>query len=663
MTCVRLLALLLLWGASAALIAAEPGACGAARDTAKKVRTELEPGISPQARQAAAKEPSTLAAAAFLSGDFKVAAWAGSGAAEAAWNAKTVTDAGVYLHYADRAAGALQLLTCAHALGGRSPYLFEALATVHKAQGNAGEARRAIAEAQRLAPADPLIYAAASIIETGKPPPAAKPDANDALGRCIAELERHSQRVLAVRKQNHRRHDRLQSVDHREKAFAGEAQIHRDLIQSVRQSARLARSAREPMQHNGVIGQCVSSYFMLTGLLLDSYYFAESAFELVFWADALGLDAPLFVRDLPCGSAGNVCGDRTDPTNSLLSRAAEDRQYLGRNEAAKQYYRDIDACASGDSSCRLRARARECITGKALLEELFAARLQRINTAGRNFDPEARYVVSLAEDEVGAAREFAVALLPGLRKGPGNAFEFGVQMINQTYQLMLLQPHLLAGGKVDEFLQQQARWFGQQRAWVEESNAAMKQSHDSQCDPVMLELRMEQLAQQYQEYLEHLRDRLRWGVDSRVDTKFPCDAGFGGLSLKADLNDLGESKIAYDVSRGPYAGSVEVGKDGPSFSGSASGKIRGVDVGVDSGGQASAGGSYGPFAGKGDVTFTSATNPWNNRKYLGIRVRGSAGFGVKGGGASASCYPTSGEVTVYPRALLEDLGRYLSAKR
>jgi hypothetical protein len=299
-----------------------------------------------------------------------------------------------------------------------------------------------------------------------------------------------------------------------------------------------------------------------------------------------------------------------------------------------------------------------------LLEELFAVRLQRVNTAGRNFDNEARYVVSLAEGEVGAAREFAVALLRDLRKGPGNAFEFGVQMINQAYQLTLLQPHLLAGGKVDEFLQQQARWFAQQRAWVEDSNASMKQSHDSQCDPVMLELRMEQLAQQYQAYLEHLRERLAWGVDSRVDTKFPCNFSLGGLSGKADLNDLGGGKFGYEVTRGPYAGGVEVGRDGVSFSGGASGKIRGVGVSVDSGGEAGAGGRFGPFAGKADASFTTAVNPWNGRQYLGIRLRGSAGFGVgtKGGGASASCYPSSGEVTLYPRALLEDLGRYLSAK-
>ena len=72
--------------------------------------------------------------------------------------------------------------------------------------------------------------------------------------------------MLAVRKQNHRRHDRLQGVDSREKAFAGEAQVHRDLIRNVREVAALARRAGDPMQHNTAMAQCATAYFMLTGL-------------------------------------------------------------------------------------------------------------------------------------------------------------------------------------------------------------------------------------------------------------------------------------------------------------------------------------------------------------------------------------------------------------
>lgn len=666
----------------AALLALPTGAvaqqaCVGVKERAGELRVELEKGIPVQARAAAEKSPDEHAAAALLSGDTALAAWAGLKAAEAGWNGKRVAEAGVYLHNADRRPDALRMLSCAYALGYRSPYLFEALATAHKTQGRDGEARQAIAEAQRLAPGDPLIEAAASIIETGKPPQAPKPDANDAPGRCLAALERHSQRVLAVRKQNHARHDRLQKVDHRLKAFAGEPQIHQDLIKSVREVAASARKTGEPMQYNGAIGQCVQGYFMLTSFLLESYYWVDSGFPLVFWADALGLDPQVFVRDLPCGSAGAVCDGR-DPVVSLLSRAAEDKEHFGRAAASKQYYRDLDACGGGDASCRLRARARECFTNKALIEELVAVRRQRVNTAGRNFDNESRYVISLAEAEIGAAREFGVSQLAGMRKGghsfpgpegkPLDAFGFGVYQINGAY-MDLLKNHLLAGGKVEEFLGEQKRWFGQERESVERFNAAMKQSHDSQCEPVMLELRMEQLQEQYQAYLDHLRDRMRWGVDSRVDTKFPCDFSVAGFSGQADLNDLGEGKFGYKMTKGPITGSggVTVGAEGLKFSGSAGAKVRGVGVGVDTGGSSSVGrgAKYGPFAGKADATFTTAVNPWNSRQYLGIRIRGSAGFGVgtKGGGASAACYPSSGEVTIYPRALLEDLGSYLSAKR
>jgi hypothetical protein len=529
-----------------------------------------------------------------------------------------------------------------------------------------------------------LIELQASLIETGKPPPAPGPDANDALGRCIAAVERHSQRVLAVRKQNHVRHDRLQAVDYRQKAFAGEPQIHQDLLKGVRELARNARRApSDVLQHNMALGQCATAYFVLTGFLLESYYWVESGFNLVFWADALGLDAEVFVRDLPCGSAGNACGDRRDPGISLLSRAAEDKRYFGANEAGVQYRRDMQGCKGlvGEAykSCELRASARECSTNKALIEEWAAVREQRVNSAGRNFDNEARYVVSLAEGEVGAAREFAVGVVRDLRKGgpsfpgpdgkPVPAFEFGVQQVNQAYVTALLEPHLLAGGKLEQFVQQQARWFEQQRAWIEEGIAGMKQSHAERCEPVIVELRMEQLAEQYQAYLDHLRDRLAWGVDSRTLTNLPCDFSIGGLSGSADLNDLGEGKFSYKWTKGGFSatGAANMGKDGVKVSGSASGKVYGVGVGVDTSGNSSIGRKvgYGPFSGKADASFTTAVNPWNSREYLGIRLKGSAGFGLqsKGGKAGASCYPSSGEVVVYPRALLEGLGAYLSAKR
>jgi hypothetical protein len=430
------------------------------------------------------------------------------------------------------------------------------------------------------------------------------------------------------------------------------------------------------------LSQCATAYFMLTGMLLDSYYFVQSGFELVFWSDALGLDAPAYVRDLPCGSAGNDCGQRVLPSKSLLSQAVEDRRHFGREEATRQYWRDIDACNAikGDSSgCRLRARARECATNKVLIEQWAAARQQRVNTASRNFDNESRWVISLAEGEVGAAREFAVGLLRDLRKGgpsfpgpdgkPADAFGFAVWQINQAYgPTLLLQPHLLAGGKVPSFLQEQSRWFGQERAWVEEGIAIAKRDHDQQCEPVMFELRLLQLEEQYQAYLEHLRDRMAWGVDSRTLTNLPCDFSIGPLSGSADLNDLGEGKFSYKWTKGGFSatGSANVGKDGVKVSGSASGKVYGVGVGVDTSGSSSVGRkvSYGPFAGKADASFTTAVNPWNNREYLGIRIKGAAGFGLqaRGGKAGASCYPSSGEVTIYPRALLEDVATYLTAR-
>ena len=684
LACVAWIAAGSLCAAEAELALAEGAACRQARLLAGEIRPELEAKLGAPL-PGGVKAWGDYAAAALLANDVARAAWAGLKAAQAAWNGKTVSDAGIYLHHLDRNAQALQFLGCAREMGYRSPYLFEALALVHKAQGADAPAREAIAEAQRLAPGDSLIEVEASLIDTGQPPPPSPPPPDDGLGRCLAALERHSQRVLSVRKQNHRRFDRLENTDARTRAFAAEAQNHDGLLNAVREMARNARRApADALQHNLALSQCGSAYFLFTGFLLESYYWVESAFALVFWADALGLDAQAFVRDLPCGSPGNVCDERGGAKSlKLASRAVEDALYHGRKEANRQYWDDIKGCrglgGEAGSRCGLRARVKECATNRALIETWSNARQQRVNRARLNFDNEARAVVSLAEGEVGAAREFAVGLLRNLRKGgqsipgPGGkaitAFDFAVQQINLAYVDGLLAPQLLAGGRVEDFLRGQGRWFAQERSWIEEGIMATKQAHDRLCEPVMLELRMAQLQEQWQAYLDHLRDRLKWGAESQVTTEFPCEFGIGPLSGEVDLNKPGEGKFDLKWKKGGFTatGSATAGQGGVKFTADAGAKVRGADIGVDSEGGSGVGHStsYGPFSGKAKVTLTTKVNPYNSREYLGIRLKGSAGFGLgaKRGKTSlgASCYPSSGSVTVYPRALLEDAVRYMSA--
>ena len=83
-------------------------------------------------------------------------------------------------------------------------------------------------------------------------------------------------------------------------------------------------------------------------------------------------------------------------------------------------------------------------------------------------------------------------------------------------------------------------------------------------------------------------------------------------------------------------------------------EINGVSVGFSSGGKLTPGKNF------TDPVYSNKVSPWDNREYRGIRLQSSAGLGLRNrsGKLSAACYPTSGSVTIYPRALLEDAVRY-----
>ena len=135
---------------------------------------------------------------------------------------------------------------------------------------------------------------------------------------------------------------------------------------------------------------------------------------------------------------------------------------------------------------------------------------------------------------------------------------------------------------------------------------------------------------------------------------------FRSLSVSTDVNELGSGKGKFDLKWKPK---LYENKD---YNTKVSGSV-GVSIGV--GGQAnefpsiSGKGEYGPFSGKAKVTLTNKVNPWNNQEYTGIKLKGSAGFGLSAGKKvklGVACYPSSGSVTLYPRALYEDAVKYLS---
>jgi len=644
---------------------------------------------------------SEYAAAALLSGELAPAAHAGLKAAELRLSGETLTNAGIYLHHAGRSKDALPLLICASDMGFRSAYLLEALAVVHQRLGHGEEARGAIRRAQRAAPSDRIIETESSFIESGKPPPASPRSGKPGLEACLAALAAHSTAVLSRTRAMQTELDRLSGFASRAKAFEGIPTVHQNLIAAIRDAARQvpASGPGAVMAYNSTVAQCVSAYMAFTAWSLDQQY-GDSAYAYLYWADALGLDPDAYVRDLQGYEPRGMT-----PPPSLLSRNVEENFRKGNDAAARQYYKDIDACnklrdASASNSCRLHARGRECITKGRLIEEWATRRRQRLNRAALSFDNVAQSVVNLAEREVGEAREFAVRALGDLRRGgpqfpgPGgkqmNSVEMSAWQFNESYKIQLLTPHLLAGGKVERFIGEQAQMHQADRELIEASTASERANHQQTCEPVMLELYYERLQEEWQAYLDYLRDRLAWSTEAKAETgEAPCEVGVGPAQLSMDLNKPGEGKL--DVKWKPAKGLAVTGSAtlrdnqtvglGIGFSGSrgpvsAKGAISddlSVSGGVGAAGRAgnvSAGTSgssyayehsYGPFAGKVSVGLTSRRNPYNDREYLGIKLQGWAGLGAKSRGAGVACYPSSGSVTFYPRAFAEDAMRYLSA--
>ena len=176
--------------------------------------------------------------------------------------------------------------------------------------------------------------------------------------------------------------------------------------------------------------------------------------------------------------------------------------------------------------------------------------------------------------------------------------------------------------------------------------------------------------EEWEAYLDHLRDRIRWDVQPQTESSFPCEGEIGPLTIEADLNKPGEGKFDLKWKGKSFraGGAVTVGGGGVTGVGGGVGVRTTSGVTVNATGSSSGGPGfgtstgYGPFQGKGKVSFTSKVSPWNSQEYLGIKLKGSAGLGLSArrGALGVKCYPSSGSVTIYPRALYNDAVKYLS---
>jgi len=660
-----------------------------ARERALALLAELDASLSPTAKTAAEqyvakpgpgvsreKAWGDYAAGASLMGEPVLAAWAGLKAVETRWTGETATNAGIYLYHVGKAQEALQFLNGAYEMGYRSPYLFEALAVIHQTQGNNAGARQAIQQAQQAAPDDTLIETEASFINTGQPPPPRPPQRDpDGLDSAIRELEQHAERSLNLIKAQADEIDQSIPDANTRQYQQISADYFAKLLQYTRDLARQARAADPSMRQimiNNVLGTCIGNYAQISDNLLTFPDTTETnGSPLLFWADVLGLDSPVLQREQEGGWKEAIRWSMHG-LGPALAQPAQTEYRHNLEEARLDHYARERACR--DEPCRIRENGRFCGVWKQLYETWADRSRQRHNTAARAFDRIATRKTIEAENEYLQLRDYAVRQLKKMRfpKTPGfNMEEMTLQGINASILPVYdrhLNPATDASTGTIEYLRGRVRWFEGERSGMEEVLATEAETLQRDCEPAVQALLELLLQEEWQAYLDHLRDRIAWDIQPKTEPG-DCPPGkfsVGPLSVSADPNKLGEGKFDLKWKKGGFSatGGATVGEGGVTLSGGAEGKIRGVSIGVatEGGPSISRDVSYGPFKGKAKVTLTSKVNPYNNQEYLGIKLKGSAGFGLgsKRMGASVDCYPSSGSVTFYPRALLNDAAKYMS---
>ncbi|MBI3621641.1 MAG: hypothetical protein HY208_05570 [Nitrospirae bacterium] len=669
-----------------------PQNCQRAQERSRELLTELEKTLSPKIKTAAEqyvarpgpgvsveKAWGDFAAGLALDGDMPDAAWAGLKAALYRWTGETVTNAGVYLYELGKPQEALQLLLCAYDMGHRSPSLLEALATVHQKLGHAADARRAITAAAQLAPDDRLIETSAALINTGQPPPPAPPNQGDGLDEAVRELEQHGERILNQIKLQADAIDRSLPDAHAAQFYAISRTFVQSLLQNARDQVRAVRAAdprTRPFMINSVYGTLISSYANMTDTLLTFPGTTETnGSPLLFWAETLGLDAPLLARE---SRRDSITWSMHGVPGPALAQGAYDAFSREKERAYADHLTRERACR--DTPCTTRERARWCGVWKPLYERWANDSRQRHDTAARSFDRVATGTLIDADNELLLTRDYAVRQVRKMtfQQTPGMDMKtMTLRGINQSLKAVF-DKHLGAGagsmGAVT-YVRERVQWFEHERSSMEEQLAHEADDIKQECEPAMRAL-LELLAQEeWQAYLDHLRDRMAWDIQGQAETsEFPCEGTIGPLTIGTDLNKPGEGKVDLKWSRkgNPFSatGSVTLRQDqtfglgvgvgaktgspggGAGVSGSARDDLSKSGIG--------GGGGYGPFAGKASVTYTTKQSPWNSRDYLGIKLKGSAGLGLKAGQMGVACYPSSGSVTFYPRALYEDAVRYLS---
>ncbi len=579
-----------------------------------------------------AAEWNAIAVGRGLQGDFEGAAEAGRRALDLDWRELYLTNLGVHLARLDRLDRAQRLLECAYALGSRSPYLLEALASVLHSAGDPGGARKYITEAALRAPDDAAIAVEAALLTTGRvpEPPPSRP--KNAVERAVDELELHYRRTLA---QMEVRYEEVTA--HEEAAGFAFDERRADLLESFRTAqssaieharSQVAAAGNDDFMWNTALGTMVVSYLSLSQDLLDMP--SDYRTDWVFWAELNGMRPRRYARELKRHSEAMDRGVHSDePLEKLHGRdpGFPDVALLYRVEF-ESYLEEFDGEAIDSIPC---GAWREAFVA---LED---GGEQQHSRANRRFQPAAMGFAVWVEENVLDARLFAQRTLAARRElGPRFA---ALKTIDARMTENIDVLYRMLPTRALMFLETQQQWLEMENGFRLDYLESQRERL-ARCGAPRPRGLDELSTAELEALLAELERKMLEDIKTEIEFKPDCEVSIGGFKIKVDST-----------------GKVTRGYEGVSASTRHS-KMVGATVKI--GHSVSAGEG---IVAKGGISvaakYDNATNQWD----AVVQATGKIGVGVAiPEVGSAACYPGSAKATVSARSFIQHEALYGAVK-
>jgi hypothetical protein len=656
----------------------------------REVAADLEPGDTP------AEGWDQAAALAALNADPPTALWAELQALAQQWDDVFATNAGIYLYYLDKHDDATLFLHCAYDMGGRSPFLLEALGNVHRTRGDKQKALLFISEAEAAAPADALIKIGNALAETGRPPPPPPPLANDLLGRAFAELQLHQQNVLAAIIQAYALQDRIDDDSRVLEEAALEAalkkQFRRDMLEIIRTAFQAANDTLKATMsqltaltgnerrsvRTGALYHLAGSYQDATNYLLRETWSARmiwgcATLDLSFWGEALGFGPAqlnrmfLALRNFEQNGiradwiGGLRAGGEFDEFGAAPFSACSRRAELDRNDG-------LDACRGirspeAHEACKLEVDKKYCAAMRELFREYVSVSGGWFQKAAVRFDAVAARRLAWGAVQVEDAFVYASTCAKEYSFGPAQtaASKLLVEATQRRHQDLVA---LVLGGEESDVqgpaaqVRTQAETYRMQKERAEREHEDLGSAIERECAPVDRKV-LEQLIEEQRLAIQSmLLDRLKRDFDAEWDPTVSCSFS-GGKFFQAGIDDTGKvslgGKWKWLDKKFPSADhvpdQVELARNYKfNFK---DGRFVGVSAGVEGSAK------YGPFTGKGSATMGVAWNSKTSDWDFPVEFGGTLGIGFKTkGGYGATCYPGKARLKFEARAVAKDAWVY-----